>query len=441
MEVPVRQVLSTRVHASIVLSALLAFAPPAATPAADAATRRVPIDYPTIQAALNAAVNGDVVVIEPGVYTEHLVFPPRGITLRSDSGNPLDTILDGGSPTPDSPGPPLIFVIPNGSREQVIEGITLRRASQMVLVDPALAPHNVILRSCHFLEANSASAVALGIGRMTVLDCLFERNISPASGAAIRSGGQLRVERTLFENNATEDASDPNLGRGGAIAAGRESGRSILELYDCTFQGNRSSGTGGAVFVTDSDLLIAGCRFLDNLATSGGGLFVQAADAPRVENCLFDRNEASTGAGLCFFESVTLSLVRNTVVDSRGFGQAQGILLVNSSYLAVQDNIVAGGSGVGIEAAGGFGLIECNNAYANAGGNIVAGAMITLGLNLSADPQFCAAAAGDYTLSEASPCAPANSPCGRQIGAFPASCVPVTVEGATWSRIKLLPGR
>ena len=54
--------------------------------------------------------------------------------------------------------------------------------------------------------------------------------------------------------------------------------------------------------------------------------------------------------------------------------------------------------------------------------------------NFSADPLFCNAGAGDYTLAEASPCAPENSPaeCGL-IGAFPVACVNpigVAVEAA-----------
>jgi serine protease len=54
----------------------------------------VPTDEPTIQAALDAAVDGQTVVVEAGTYFEHLVFPAKAVRLVSREG-PRRTILDG----------------------------------------------------------------------------------------------------------------------------------------------------------------------------------------------------------------------------------------------------------------------------------------------------------------------------------------------------------
>ena len=59
------------------------------------ATLLVPTDYSTIQAALDAALDGDSVVVEPGNYFESVVVPALSITLLSQSGDPGNTILDG----------------------------------------------------------------------------------------------------------------------------------------------------------------------------------------------------------------------------------------------------------------------------------------------------------------------------------------------------------
>src|SRR5437667_6320305 len=60
----------------------------------------VPADFPTIQAALNAATSGDQVIVEPGTYVENLVLGPaqNGVSLTS-SGGPDITIIDGGRVT------------------------------------------------------------------------------------------------------------------------------------------------------------------------------------------------------------------------------------------------------------------------------------------------------------------------------------------------------
>jgi hypothetical protein len=61
-----------------------------------AATINVPADQPTIQAAINVARNGDIVMVAPGTYFENVNFSGKAITVRSASG-PKVTIIDGGN--------------------------------------------------------------------------------------------------------------------------------------------------------------------------------------------------------------------------------------------------------------------------------------------------------------------------------------------------------
>ena len=53
-------------------------------------------DYTSIQAAIDAANNGDEIIVSPGTYLENINFNGKAITLRSASGDPADTIIDGG---------------------------------------------------------------------------------------------------------------------------------------------------------------------------------------------------------------------------------------------------------------------------------------------------------------------------------------------------------
>jgi hypothetical protein len=68
------------------------------TPASFAHTLHVPTDYPTIQAAVDAAQPGDLVLIAPGVYHEAVKVKNPGITIRGVDRNSV--ILDGQSKLP-----------------------------------------------------------------------------------------------------------------------------------------------------------------------------------------------------------------------------------------------------------------------------------------------------------------------------------------------------
>lgn len=64
------------------------------TPPAFAAIRRVPQDYPTIQAAINAAKAGDVIEVAAGTYYENVIVNVRDIAIVGESR--VTTTVDGG---------------------------------------------------------------------------------------------------------------------------------------------------------------------------------------------------------------------------------------------------------------------------------------------------------------------------------------------------------
>src|SRR5215471_11830882 len=64
-----------------------------------ATTIHVPAAQPTIQAGINAANNGDTVLVAPGTYRENINFMGKAITVKSAKGSNV-TIIDGGGLAP-----------------------------------------------------------------------------------------------------------------------------------------------------------------------------------------------------------------------------------------------------------------------------------------------------------------------------------------------------
>ncbi len=76
-------------------SLLVAIAALNGTAVAD--TLHVPGDFPTIQEAIDAAMDGDEVDVHPGTYNETINLLGKAITLRSSDGPDVTTIDAQGS--------------------------------------------------------------------------------------------------------------------------------------------------------------------------------------------------------------------------------------------------------------------------------------------------------------------------------------------------------
>ena len=90
---------------------------------AQGATIHVPADQPTIQDGIDAAVNGDTVLVAPGTYVENIDFKGKAITVKSKLG-PKVTVIDGGNPLDPDYGSCVLFVNGEGV-DSVLEGFTL----------------------------------------------------------------------------------------------------------------------------------------------------------------------------------------------------------------------------------------------------------------------------------------------------------------------------
>jgi parallel beta-helix repeat protein len=92
-------------------------------------TIHVPADQPTIQKGIDAANNGDTVLVAPGVYNEAIDFEGKAITVES-SGGPASTTIVWAYP-PVLTGAYSLFVVTfqtNETRNSVLSGFTLTGA-------------------------------------------------------------------------------------------------------------------------------------------------------------------------------------------------------------------------------------------------------------------------------------------------------------------------
>ncbi|MEZ5066128.1 MAG: hypothetical protein R3B81_15450 [bacterium] len=220
-------------------------------------------DFPTIQAAFDAASPGDVILLGPGVYRDthtrplsdwHLeptaataiAFAAPGVSIRGVAGAE-NTILDGENAKHCLVGQDL------GALE--IEGITF------------LAGRTV---GTFGLAAKGGAGVLLFRSQPTVRSCVFRECIAPglqsdgAAGLYYVAGSNGQVLDNLFVDNYSGDI-------GGAIGILEHSG-GLIEGN--TFVGNSVGDGGGAIEANFSQLVLRRNIFAFNEAQGAGGAIV-----------------------------------------------------------------------------------------------------------------------------------------------------------------------
>jgi hypothetical protein len=309
----------------------------------------------TIQSAIDAADDGDVVVIEPGTYAESIDFNGKAITLCSAIG-PEETIIDGRGldatvvtfDSGEGAGSVLVgFTITNGAAG---------RGAGMY-VGTNVSP---IVIDCRFVD-NEAMIDGGGCfndgGNPTFIACHFLTNVaadpSPAStmgsGAGFASiAGAPMLIGCSFDQNVSELV-------GGAVALSEDDG----VIRNCTFRANGAVFDGGAIFVTTaSTTTIVNCAFSGNVAQGGGGGGVVTVNSDiTLKNCTLARNSAAAGGGMASSNSdpvlINCVLWANTATVGPQIFNDGSVPII--SFSDIQGSGGSGGSwatGLGIDGGG-----------------------------------------------------------------------------------------
>ena len=124
-----------------ICSALL----PLASPCLHASTIEVPGNSPTIQAGIDAAIAGDVVLVAPGLYAERIDFHGKAITLKSEMG-PKVTTIDGQN------GGTVITMHNAEGPNSVVQGFTITRGQEYFGAGISLLGSSPTIRGNIFLN-------------------------------------------------------------------------------------------------------------------------------------------------------------------------------------------------------------------------------------------------------------------------------------------------
>jgi predicted outer membrane repeat protein len=387
----------------VTVASLLAFSP------CHGSVIRVPSDQPTIQAGVDAAVDGDIVLLADGTYAGpgNVGIELGGKTIRVlGEGGASSTVVDCGDTT-------YAFWFDDGDTVS-LEGLTITGGSG-VRCYRACSP---TFERCVFRECRSSVGGAVyrtSGGSLQLVDCTFEGNSAHQAGAVCVYGGDLVVTGCSFLGNETE-----------SYGAALYLYQGEYEIQSSYFEGNVAAQEGGAIYLSDCTLLVSGCSFVDCSAGEGGGAISCRLDGAGVaaEYCVFAGNEAGEwGGALRMSFSSSNRILRSTFFRNRAPSGA-AVSAVGSSAPPIGRSILA-------ENAGGHAvqryhpqetvpLTYCCLYRNEAGDDVYFGDEDVM----LADPLFCAPDVGNFTVATFSQCVAEHNDWGQDVGALGAGCEP-----------------
>jgi len=264
-------------------------------------TLHVPTEYPTIQAAIDAATEGDLVLIADGTYTglgnRGLDFKGKPITVRSENG-PENCVID-------CENSGRGFYFHNGESEtSAIIGLTIRNANSQYTPDSSYGGGIYCYESSPLIR-----------------DCVITRNTAEHSGGGIacRSASPFIINCTITQN---------------------------------TFISPFGLHGGGGVACDAADPIISGCRILENVGSDGGGVWLINGASPTIKDCVIGGNSAGTGGGVGGYGNPTIisCIIAGNVANEVGGGIAVGSSSQASilNCLLSQNSASARGGGLGV---------------------------------------------------------------------------------------------
>jgi parallel beta-helix repeat protein len=225
---------------------------------------RVPDDFLTIQAAIDAADDYDMVLVADGNYTgdgnRDIDFHGKPITVKSENG-PVFAVIDCEN---EARG----FYFHNyEDKNSVLDGFTITRGyGGYDGGGISCSSSNPTITNCTITGNKAEYGGGMMVNRdssPTLMNCTFRSNYAEYEG-----GGMVNYNSSATVTNCTFSGNSAGYAGGGMCNWANSSST----VTNCMFSGNSAYYRGGGMYATGGNYTLINCTFAGNSALNGNAL-------------------------------------------------------------------------------------------------------------------------------------------------------------------------
>jgi len=292
-----------------------------------AADLLVPSQFLTIQAAIDAASNGDVIIVSQGTYFENIDFLGKSISVTSNyhiSGDVLDiaeTIIDGSMATDPDKGSVVSFIT-NENADAVLKGFTITGGTGTKTYNPA---DDTYFRTGGGIIINQSSP--------TIIYNIITNNICVAEAGVTGAGGGIRMGFGLptIENNIIESNTG---GYAGGIMIAYCGGAVLKNNLIANNTATGSFNGGGGVFVDWEAITLENNTIVNNHSGDRGGAIISTGTSTIIINSIIYGNTSDNGFPQIYkrFSGNATMTYTNIEGGFDGIGDEEGVIDSNPDF-------------------------------------------------------------------------------------------------------------
>ena len=311
----------------------------------------VPGDQPTIQQGIDAAVDGDTVLVQPGNYVENINYHGKNIVVGSlflitqDTTYISQTIIDGNqngsvvefSDEEDSTAILMGFTVTNGFA--YCGGGIYCGGSRPTLTNVTICENTADIGAGIFCSGSNPSLMDITISKNTATG-----NYGYGGGCSFTQYSSPNLTNVIINKNIADYY-------GGGICCISFSNPRVENVI---ISGNISNLNGGGIFCADSsNLSLTNTTIKENTATSDGGGIFCIGSSPSLCNVIIEENKAKEGGGICCIINSNLSLNNVIIIGNNANVNGGGIYSWDSNpsltNVTITENTAINGGGVWLQ--------------------------------------------------------------------------------------------